>query len=79
MRAVKTLKGVVLALALATLASGCATVKMSSAKTCAAPGGTYNATAKTCSYTQSTRSAQQICQSHEGYYDPTNDTCSFNP
>jgi uncharacterized protein YceK len=80
MRTVKTLKGVVLMVALAAVASGCAgTVKHSSAKACAAHGGTYNAAAKTCTYTASTRSAQQICQQNDGYYDPTNDICSYNP
>jgi hypothetical protein len=82
MGTVKAVKGVALALALAAIASGCAsggTVKHSTAKACAAHGGTYNAAAKTCSYTQSTRSAQQICQMQDGWYDPTNDVCSYNP
>ena len=81
MRTVKTLKGVVLMVALAAVASGCASnvVKHSSAKACAAHGGTYNAAAKTCTYAASTRSAQQICQGNDGYYDPTNDICSYNP
>ena len=53
MRTVKTLKGVVLMVALAAVASGCGSsgvVKHSSAKACAAHGGTYNAAAKTCTY-----------------------------
>ena len=82
MRTLKTVKGAVLVLALAAIASGCAsggTVKHSTAKACAAHGGTYNAGAKTCTYAQATRSAQQICQMQDGYYDPTNDTCSYNP
>jgi hypothetical protein len=83
MRTVKTLKGVLLALALAAVASGCAsgggTVKHSTAKTCAAHGGTYNAAAKTCTYAQATRSAKQICDAQGGWYDPTDDNCSYNP
>jgi len=74
-------------LVLAVLGSGCASgaggggggVKMSSAKMCMAHGGTFNATAKTCTYTPSTRSAQQICQAHDGYYDTAADICTFNP
>ena len=82
MGSVRVLKGVVLALALAAAASGCASggaVKHTTAKMCKAHGGTYNAAAKTCTYAQTTRSAQQICQAEDGYYDPTNDICSFNP
>jgi hypothetical protein len=82
MRTVKTMKSVGLTLALAIVAAGCASgggVKHTTAKMCAAHGGTYNAAAKTCSYTQSTRSAQQICQMQDGWYDPTNDVCSYNP
>ena len=80
MRAVKSLVRVAPVLVLAVLGSGCAGgVKMSSAKMCAAHGGTFNAANKTCSYTQSTRSAQQICQAHDGYYDTAADICSFNP
>jgi len=83
MRTVKMLKGVGLTLALAVVATGCASggggVKHTTAKMCAAHGGTYNAAAKTCSYTQSSRSAQQICQMQDGWYDPTNDVCSYNP
>ena len=83
MRTIRILKGVALASALAPLATGCATgggtVKHATSKACAAHGGTYNAAAKTCTYVQSTRSAQQICQAQDGYYDPTNDICTYNP
>lgn len=72
--------GAVLAVGLAMLGSGCAgKVQMSSAKMCAAHGGTFNAANKTCSYTASTRSAQQTCQAHGGYYDSAADVCEFNP
>ena len=80
MRNVERAIGVVLTLALAVVGSGCAgNVKITTAKMCAAHGGTYNAASKTCSYTQSTRSAQQICQAQDGYYDTAADICSYNP
>jgi len=44
---------------------------------CAAHGGTYNAAAKTCSYTASTRSAKQTCELHGGYYDTAADFCEM--
>jgi len=68
--------GITLAVALAS--TGCAgKVKQTTAKACAAHGGTYNASAKTCSYTASTRSAKQICESQAGYYDTAADTCEY--
>ena len=84
MHALRSLMGIVPMLVLAALGSGRAGgvaggVKMSSAKMCGAHGGTFNAANKTCSYTQSTRSAQQICQSQDGYYDTAADICTFNP
>jgi len=80
MRSVHTIKGLGLALVLVTLASGCAgTVKISSAKACAAHGGTYNAAAKTCTHTQVPISAKQMCTEQGGWYDPTDDFCSYNP
>jgi hypothetical protein len=48
---------------------------MSSAKMCQAHGGTYNASAQTCSYTQSTRSAKQNCEMQGGYYDQAAQMC----
>jgi hypothetical protein len=52
--------GITLAAALAS--TGCAgEIRMTSSKACATHGGTYNASAKTCSHTASTRSAKQIC------------------
>jgi len=97
MRTSKTLKGAAVMLALAAIASGCASgggttgasgggttgtsasVKRSSAKTCAAHGGTYNAATKSCSFQPSTTSAQQMCQQNDGYYDEASDICSYNP
>lgn len=56
--------------------TGCAgKFRMTTSKSCAAHGGTYNASAKTCSYTASTRSAKQICDQQGGYYDTIADTC----
>ena len=54
-------------------------VKLSSAKVCAAHGGTYNTATKSCSYTATTISAKQSCEAKGGYYDPDADNCSFNP
>ena len=67
----------IVGITLAALAStGCAgTVRMSSSKACAAHGGTYDASAKTCSYTASTRSAKQICDQQGGYYNTIADFC----
>ena len=68
--------GVVLAVALALPLSACAgKVRMSSATMCQAHGGTYNASAQTCSYTQSTRSAKQNCEMQGGYYDQAAQMC----
>jgi hypothetical protein len=68
--------GIVLVVALALPLSACAgKVRMSSAKMCRANGGTYNASAQTCSYTQSTMSAKQSCEMHGGYYDPAAQMC----
>lgn len=73
---------VTLAVGLAMLASGCAsggTVRVSSAKRCAAHGGTYNTSAKTCAYAATTKTAQQSCEAESGYYNSADDFCSFNP
>jgi hypothetical protein len=65
-----------IALAAALASTGCATkARVTTAKACAAHGGTYNASAKTCSYTTSTRSAKQICDQQGGYYDTVADVC----
>ena len=66
--------GITLVVALAS--TGCAgKFRITTSKSCAAHGGTYNASAKTCSYTTSTRSANQICDQQGGYYDTVADTC----
>jgi hypothetical protein len=44
---------------------------------CEAHGGTCNNTAQTCSYTQSTRSAQQICQQQRGAWDSVAQMCEM--
>ena len=68
--------GITLAAALAS--TGCAgELKMSASKMCAAHGGTYNASAQTCSYTAATRSAKQICEQHGGYYDTAAQFCGL--
>ena len=68
--------GITLAVALAS--TGCASkVRMSSSKMCTAHGGTYNASAKTCSYAAATRSAKQTCELHGGYYDTVADFCEM--
>jgi hypothetical protein len=42
---------------------------------CQANGGTYNASARTCTYPASTRSAQQTCEAHGGWYESAVDFC----
>lgn len=54
-------------------------VRISSAKMCAAHGGTFNSANKTCTYAPTTRSAQQVCRANGGYYDTESDVCEFNP
>ena len=64
--------------ALAVSLTGCAgKLKLSGARMCEGAGGTYNKQTKTCSYQTSTRSAQQNCQAHGGYYDPAADVCEM--
>ena len=68
--------GITLAAALAL--TGCAgKTRMTSSSMCQAHGGTYNPTAKTCSYTAQTRSAKQTCEAHGGYYDIGTDYCEI--
>jgi hypothetical protein len=62
----------------AVAATGCAgKVRVSSATRCQAHGGTYDTTAKSCTYKASTQSAQQTCQSEGGYYDSASDYCEL--
>lgn len=66
----------VMALSVALTATGCAgKLKISSATMCQANGGTYNASARTCTYPASTRSAQQTCEAHGGWYESAVDFC----
>jgi len=66
--------GIMLATALA--ATGCAgKLRITSSKMCLAHGGTYNASAQTCSYPASTRSVKQTCEMQGGYYDPAAQVC----
>ena len=70
--------GVSLAVALAL--TGCASTgktRVSSATRCAAHGGTYDSTAKSCSYKATTMSAAQSCQAEGGYYDIGTDYCEL--
>ena len=68
--------GMTMALTLAL--TGCAgKMRMTSAKMCAAHGGTYDASAKSCSYTASTKSAAEVCQAQGGHYDTAADFCEF--
>jgi hypothetical protein len=58
--------------------TGCAgKFKLSAKVMCEAHGGTYNTSAQTCSYTQSTRSAQQICQQQRGSWDSVAQMCEM--
>jgi len=72
---------VALMLGLAVTATGCASsggkVRVSSAKRCAAHGGTYNAGAKSCTYASVTKTAAQTCQSEGGYYDTAAAVCEI--
>ena len=60
--------------------TGCAgKLRLSPKVMCEAHGGTYNATAKSCTYTAQTRSARQICESHpNGYWDDAAGFCELN-
>jgi hypothetical protein len=68
--------GIVLAVSLA--ATGCAgKVRIASTKSCQAHGGTYDASARTCTFERSSKNAPEICQAQGGYYDPAADYCEF--
>jgi hypothetical protein len=68
--------GIVLAVLLA--AAGCAgKVRLASSKSCQAHGGTYDASAHTCSFERSSKNAAAICQAQDGYYDPNADFCEL--
>jgi hypothetical protein len=68
--------GIVLAVSLT--ATGCAgTLRLASNKTCQAHGGTYDASARACTFERSSKKAPEICQAEGGYYDPAADFCEF--
>ena len=74
------LETILAATGLIMMVSGCAsTVRIPSRTMCMAHGGTFNADAKSCTYTAKTLTAQQACVAHNGYYDPAADVCEFNP
>jgi len=66
--------------AIALAMTGCAStgkVRVSSATSCAAHGGTYDNTAKSCKYQATSVSGAQSCQAEGGYYDPAADYCEI--
>jgi hypothetical protein len=68
--------GIVLAVSLA--ATGCAgKVRIASTKSCQAHGGTYDASARSCTFERSSKNAPEICQAQGGYYDTVADYCEF--
>jgi hypothetical protein len=70
----------VVSLAVALGMTGCAStgkVRVTSAKRCAAHGGTYDSTAKSCSYKATTMTAAQSCAAEGGAYEPVVDYCEF--
>lgn len=69
-----------IALAASLVATGCATggkVRLASSKSCQAHGGTYDASARTCSFDRVSKNAPEICQAEGGYYDPNADFCEL--
>ena len=68
--------GIVLAVSLA--ATGCAgKTRLASTKSCQAHGGTYDASARSCTFERSSKNAPEICQAQGGYYDTVADYCEF--
>ena len=58
--------------------TGCAgKVRLASSKTCAAHGGTYDASAKSCTFDRVSKSAASICQAQGGFYDTGADFCEI--
>jgi len=73
----RRLFGIALAV-VALAAAGCSgTVRMASTKSCKAHGGTYDASAHTCTFERSSKHAAAICQEEGGYYDPNADYCEL--
>ena len=69
--------GIALAVSLAVTGCGGGKVRLASTKSCQAHGGTYDASARTCSFERSSKSAPEICQAEGGYYDPNADFCEL--
>jgi hypothetical protein len=68
--------GIVLAVSLA--ATGCAgKTRIASNKSCQAHGGTYDASARTCTFERSSKNAPEICQAEGGFYDSVADYCEL--
>ena len=67
-----------IALAVSLAVTGCAgKVRFASSKSCQAHGGTYDASARSCSFERSSKNAAAICQAQGGYYDPNADYCEI--
>jgi hypothetical protein len=68
--------GIMLAISL--VATGCAgKVRLASAKSCQAHGGTYDPVSKACTVAGTARSSQSICVAQGGYYEPLADICEY--
>jgi len=69
----------VIVLAASLVITGCATgkVRLASTQSCKAHGGTYDASAHTCTFERSSKHAAAICQEEGGYYDPNADYCEL--
>ena len=71
---------VLIALAVALTTAGCATggkVRVTGSKMCQAHGGTYDGTAKTCTYTAHTMTARDYCSEQGGYWDDAAGFCEI--
>ena len=73
------MKRVIVVIGVVVLLSGCGKVRLNSSTMCAAHGGTFDATAKSCTYKPTTITAKQSCEAHHGAYDMAADICEFNP
>jgi len=66
----------VLVAVFALLFTACAAkVRIGAPKMCQAHGGTYDASAQSCTYTSSTKSAKESCEAQGGWYDPGPQEC----
>ena len=65
-----------LVMTFALLFAACAAkVRISAPKMCQAHGGTYDASAQSCTYTSSTKSVKESCEAQGGWYDPGPQEC----